>query len=104
MSTYLLAFIVSDFRSDGQIHPDVWFSVYSSQKTISSMRFALDTGVEALRAMEDYIGHNYTLNKLDLIAIDDFLMGAMVRLEKGKSEVLETCKLTGKIVFRKIGD
>lgn len=79
MSTYLLAFTVSEFRGNGKISQDVLFSVYSSQKALSSMQFALDSGVKALRALEDYIGHKYTLSKMDFIAIDDFLMGAMVR-------------------------
>lgn len=78
MSTYLLAFTVSEFRGNVKISDDLLFSVYSSQKSLDSMKFALDTGEMALRALEEYIGHNYTLSKMDFIAIDDFLMGAMV--------------------------
>lgn len=78
MSTYLLAFAVSEFRSIVNSDPTE-FSVYSSQSTLNSMRYALDVGGKALEALEEYVGHNYTLGKMDFIAIDDFLMGAMVR-------------------------
>lgn len=76
MSTYLLAFAVSQFRSTTEVG-DLEFSVYSSTKTMLSMRYALSTGVDALKALEDYVGHPYQLPKMDFIAIDDFLMGAM---------------------------
>lgn len=46
---------------------------------MSSMQYALDMGAKALQALEEYVGHRYTLGKMDFIAIDDFLMGAMVR-------------------------
>lgn len=78
MSTYLLAFAVSQFRNLSQLEP-IEFSVHASQKAIIDMRYALDTGAAAIKALEEYIGHNYTLGKMDFIAIDDFLMGAMVR-------------------------
>jgi aminopeptidase N len=78
MSTYLLAFAVSEFRSITESKPTE-FSVYSSQSALNSMRFALGVGDEALSALEEYVGHSYTLGKMDFIAIDDFLMGAMVR-------------------------
>lgn len=76
MSTYLLAFAVSEFRNITELEPSE-FSVYSSATTINSMRYALDTGKAAIEALEDYIGHSYQLDKMDFIAIDDFLMGAM---------------------------
>lgn len=81
MSTYLLAFAVSEFRNVTELEPTE-FSVYSSQSALNSMRYALDVGSEALRALQEYVGHNYTLSKMDFIAIDDFLMGAMVRWKK----------------------
>lgn len=77
MSTYLLAFAVSSFRNLTQLG-DIEFSVHASQKATPDMRYALDTGIAALKALEEYVGHNYTLDKMDFIAIDDFLMGAMV--------------------------
>lgn len=78
MSTYLLAFAISEFRNT-TIFSDVEFSVYSSSKSRLNMQYALETGIEALKALEEYVGHKYQLDKMDFIAIDDFLMGAMVR-------------------------
>lgn len=77
MSTYLLAFAVSEFRNITVFEvPE--FSVFASQKAINSMQYALDIGGQALTLLEDYVGHSYSLGKMDFIAIDDFLMGAMV--------------------------
>jgi puromycin-sensitive aminopeptidase len=79
MSTYLLAFAVADFQNITERTEDGKkdFSVYSSKDALSGMRFALEIGQKALKALEEYIEHDYTLGKIDFIAIDDFLMGAM---------------------------
>jgi aminopeptidase N len=42
------------------------------------MQFALEIGRETLKWLEDYTGIPYPLNKMDFVAIDDFLYGAMV--------------------------
>jgi aminopeptidase N len=77
MSTYLLSFTVSDFKNITSFdEPE--FSVYASAKEHSNMQFALSVGREALRALEEYTAIPYALNKMDFIAIDDFLYGAMV--------------------------
>ena len=77
MSTYLLAFAVSDFINITSFdEPE--YSVYASSKDYVNMEFALDVGKNALKALEEYAGHSYQLNKMDFIAIDDFLYGAMV--------------------------
>lgn len=78
MSTYLLAFAGSGFKNITRLS-STEFSVYSSAKALPSMQYALDTGIAALRALESYVGVNYSLGKMDFIAIDDFLMGAMVK-------------------------
>lgn len=80
MSTYLLAFSVSQFRNITKLGP-IEFSVHASQTAVNDMQYALDNGIAAIQALEEYIGHNYTLKKMDFIAIDDFLMGAMVRFK-----------------------
>lgn len=77
MSTYLLAFTVSDFMNLTSFdEPE--FSVYASSKEYLNMEFALNVGRNALKALEEYTGHPYQLSKMDFIAIDDFLYGAMV--------------------------
>lgn len=77
MSTYLLAFTVCDFKNITSID-GLDFSVYASSKEYKNMQFALDIGTSALKALESYTGHSYPRNKMDFIAIDDFLLGAMV--------------------------
>lgn len=78
MSTYLLAFAVAEFRNITEsAENSTIFTVYSSRDALASMKFALDFGRSALKALEDYIGLDYQLSKMDFIAIDDFLMGAM---------------------------
>lgn len=79
MSTYLLAFAVAEFRTitDKSEENSTIFSVYSSKDALNSMAFALDFGKRALKALEEFIGLDYQLTKMDFIAIDDFLMGAM---------------------------
>lgn len=73
MSTYLLAFVISDFesRSEGN------FSVYSPEKDIDDTKYALDVGKRSLEELKSYINLPYQLDKMDFIAIDAFLMGAM---------------------------
>lgn len=78
MSTYLLAFAVAEFGNLTNAG-DTDFSVFSSLQTIGSMQYALETSRKSLQTIEEFIGHPYTLSKMDFIAIDDFLMGAMVR-------------------------
>lgn len=79
MSTYLLAFTVSDFKNITN-NDELEFSVYASSKEFNNMEFALDVGREAIKALEEYTGLPYALDKMDFIAIDDFLYGAMVRM------------------------
>lgn len=78
MSTYLLAFTISDFVNMTSFDEDLEFSVYASTKEYRNMEFALIVGKAALKILEFYTGHPYQLNKMDFISIDDFLYGAMV--------------------------
>lgn len=85
MSTYLLAFSIvatghyESFTFDDPEENSTLFSVYSSRDAVlvNGTEFALDFGRKALKSLELYIGHDYPLEKMDFIAIDDFLMGAM---------------------------
>lgn len=73
MSTYLFAFLVSDYESiTNQENLSVWTNKYSLDKA----KFALDFGEKSLKAMEKHFGA-YKLPKLDLADIPDFKMGAM---------------------------
>lgn len=77
MSTYLIAFIVSDFHNVSKENQ----AVYARDEYITEGRgdYALDVGIATIDALEDFIGINYALEKLYQAAIPDayFYFGAM---------------------------
>jgi len=73
MSTYLVAFVISDFDSLG----DVEFKVWSKPSTVNQTKYALKIGIEALDLLKKKFNENYPLPKMDMIAIPDFAGGAM---------------------------
>ncbi|XP_058451011.1 aminopeptidase N-like [Malaya genurostris] len=74
MSSYLFAFVVSDFSA---LRVDQTFAVHAQPSVIDSMRYALDFTKQAIAHLAGYFKRPYQLSKLDIVAIDDFLMGAM---------------------------
>ncbi|KAL0978988.1 hypothetical protein UPYG_G00178970 [Umbra pygmaea] len=78
MSTYLVAFIVSDFLSVSKTtNHGVKISVYAVPDKIDQTQFALDAAVRLLDFYDDYFDIPYPLPKQDLAAIPDFQSGAM---------------------------
>uniref|UniRef100_A0A8C2F421 Aminopeptidase n=1 Tax=Cyprinus carpio TaxID=7962 RepID=A0A8C2F421_CYPCA len=78
MSTYLVAFIVSDFLSISRTSQHgVQISVYAVPEKIDQAEFALDAAVKLLDFYDDYFDIPYPLPKQDLAAIPDFQSGAM---------------------------
>ncbi|KAM7147926.1 endoplasmic reticulum aminopeptidase 1 [Molossus nigricans] len=78
MSTYLVAFIVSDFKSISKMTKSgVKVSVYAVPDKINQADYALDAAVTLLEFYEDYFSIPYPLPKQDLAAIPDFQSGAM---------------------------
>ncbi|GFT12414.1 aminopeptidase N [Nephila pilipes] len=73
MSTYLLAFVVSDFKSRGTEK----FSVWSREAVIDTTAYALQVGPAILSFYETFFKVKYPLPKTDMIAIPDFSAGAM---------------------------
>lgn len=74
-STYIVAFIVCDFVNIS--NPNWPLSIYSQPAVIKNTEYAL-SHFDAVRAeLESYLGRSFQYPKLDMIAIDDFLMGAM---------------------------
>lgn len=75
MSTYLVAFVVSDFTHVAE----ETHRVFSRPELISvgDGDFALECGVAALSALEEYTGVEYTLPKMDQISLPHFSAGAM---------------------------
>uniref|UniRef100_A0A8C4S0T3 Aminopeptidase n=1 Tax=Erpetoichthys calabaricus TaxID=27687 RepID=A0A8C4S0T3_ERPCA len=80
MSTYLVAFIVSDFVSVISSTESVILlqvSVYANPEKIDQAYFALEAAVKLLDFYEDYFNIPYPLPKQDLFAVPDFQSGAM---------------------------
>lgn len=75
MSTYLLAFIVSDFSANPNSEGN--FSIYSQPEHLYMTNYSLTIGQQSLRKLEEYFEAPFQLPKLNLVAFDDFLMGAM---------------------------
>lgn len=70
MSTYLLAFTVSEYISTDQegIH-----RIFARPEEIHTGKanYALSTSIKALNALEDFLGISYVLQKMDQAAIPD---------------------------------
>ncbi|XP_063820125.1 endoplasmic reticulum aminopeptidase 1 [Pseudophryne corroboree] len=78
MSTYLVAFIVSDFKSVSQVTDHgVKISIYAAPDKIDQATYALEAAVKLLDFYEEYFRIPYPLPKQDLAAIPDFQSGAM---------------------------
>ncbi|ROT69080.1 Aminopeptidase N [Penaeus vannamei] len=78
MSTYLVAFVVSDYVHINSTENDrVDFRVWARQETIDQAEYANEIGPKILCFFEDYFNLSYPLPKMDMIALTDFSGGAM---------------------------
>ncbi len=81
MSTYLVAFVVGPLEiSEPAYHRDVPIRIVHRPGQGHLTDFALEAAVHALGYFEDYYGIPYPTDKLDMIALPDFAMGAMENL------------------------
>ncbi|XP_064152815.1 endoplasmic reticulum aminopeptidase 2-like isoform X1 [Anguilla rostrata] len=78
MSTYLVAFVVCDFRSvSATTSSGIMVSVYAVPEKWNQTHYALEVAVKLLEFYEAYFNISFPLPKQDLIAIPDFQSGAM---------------------------
>nr|UXX33471.1 aminopeptidase N-like protein [Holotrichia oblita] len=79
MSTYLVAFAVTDFSFEvaPKYGNNVTFRVWSRKEALNQIEFAKDIGPKALSFYEDYFDIKYPLPKQDMIALPEFSAGAM---------------------------
>uniref|UniRef100_A0A4W5MPL8 Aminopeptidase n=1 Tax=Hucho hucho TaxID=62062 RepID=A0A4W5MPL8_9TELE len=79
MSTYLLAFIVSDYDYINSTSDNVLIRIYARKKAIADGQgeYALNKTGPILKFFEKYYNATYPLPKSDQIALPDFNAGAM---------------------------
>ena len=78
MSTYLLAYILSEFKSRDSLNSNhVRFAIWSRPDAYEQTAYAADIGPKVLSYYEDYFDLEYPLPKQDMVAIPDFSSGAM---------------------------
>ncbi|GAU94501.1 hypothetical protein RvY_06267 [Ramazzottius varieornatus] len=78
MSTYLLVIVVCDFTNKEKVADNgVKVRVWTRPDALAQGEFALDVAVQMLTHFENYFGIPFPLSKFDLIAVPDFIAGAM---------------------------
>lgn len=82
MSTYLVAFLVSEMEAGGSVKNGTnELAVYSRPEAKNQSEYAFDIGQRVVQALGDYFGIDYystNVNlKLDHIALPNFRAGAM---------------------------
>ena len=77
MSTYLVAFVVSEMTAERLEN----HAVYAPKSLIDEGRgvYAVNTGIKVIDAIEEFTGVEYSLNKMYQVSIPDnfFPIGAM---------------------------
>ncbi|KAL6443889.1 hypothetical protein ACFW04_001722 [Cataglyphis niger] len=78
MSTYLVAFVISEFKnSTSNFFGINDFNVWSRPSVIDQTNYALEIGTTALKLLGSIFEQEYQLPKMDMVAIPDFAAGAM---------------------------
>lgn len=81
MSTYLVAFMVSDLKPFEQMNNSsenhVKFTVWARNEALQQTRYASLIGPRVLSFFESYFKVKFPLPKLDLVALPDFGFNAM---------------------------
>jgi aminopeptidase N len=77
MSTYLVAFLVGDFKCSKAKSDGVPIRVCSTPDKVGLTKFALESAKYLLHYYDTYFGIKYPMPKLDMVALPDFEAGAM---------------------------
>lgn len=77
MSTYLVAFVVSDFTFSELTMNDIKIQLWSREATKHQRSYALDVAGRSLKYFENYFSLRYPIAKKDFVAVPDFVNGAM---------------------------
>jgi aminopeptidase N/puromycin-sensitive aminopeptidase len=77
MSTYLVAFLVGDFKCTQGKSEGVPIRACSTPDKVELTKFALESAKYVLHYYNAYFGIKYPMPKLDMVALPDFEAGAM---------------------------
>ena len=78
MSTYLVAFIVSDLQSmQKKTKGGTTVRVWARSEALEQASLSLNTALTVLDHFEDYFQIKFPLPKIDMVALPDFSAGAM---------------------------
>jgi aminopeptidase N/puromycin-sensitive aminopeptidase len=77
MSTYLVAFLVGDFRCSEGKSDGVLIRACSTPDKVQLTKFAVESAKYLLHYYDTYFGIKYPMSKLDMVALPDFEAGAM---------------------------
>ena len=77
MSTYLVAFLVGDFKCNSGKSDGVPIRACSTPDKVDMTRFAVESAEYILHYYNTYFGIKYPMPKLDMVALPDFEAGAM---------------------------
>lgn len=73
MSSYLLAFVVSEFSSISnektRLPRETLHRIWTKPDSISKAPYALENSIKVLKALEEYCYFEYALHKVDSAAI-----------------------------------
>jgi aminopeptidase N len=110
MSSYLLAFVVSDLEhisnANMKQENETLHRIWVRPDSLSKAHYALENSVSVLKALEDYVGVNYELTKIDSAGVPN-KGGAMENLgmvtyrenamvyEENYDDIPHTQKLSG---------
>lgn len=77
MSTYLVAFLVGDFKCTSGRADGVPIRACSTPDKVAMTKFAVESAEYILSYYNQYFGIRYPMPKLDMVALPDFEAGAM---------------------------
>lgn len=79
MSTYLVAFVVSDYKSNKRSENDIEFKVWTKPHAVKQTEYALNVSVHLLKELDKYmkIPYGNEIKKMDQVSLKDFSAGAM---------------------------
>lgn len=77
MSTYLVAFVISDLMSFKYNSSGNMFTVWSRPDAIDQTRYAINIAPVLISFLQDYFRIDYPLSKTDMVAVPDFGYNAM---------------------------